>query len=124
MQTPINRRTLLFKLVSTEFQNFKDNRLKWIWQRYNIYTMKFEHDSEKSRRNKEKHGIDFSDAQALWRDPDLIEIPALIADEPRFLVVGKIDGKHWSAVITYRDENVRIISVRRSREEEVDIYEG
>jgi hypothetical protein len=86
--------------------------------------MKFEYDSEKSAGNKMKHGIDFCDAQALWNDPDYIEIPAITADEPRFLVIGKIDGKHWSGVITYRSESVRIISVRRSRKEEVDIYEG
>ncbi len=86
--------------------------------------MKFEYDSEKSDSNKQKHGIDFSDAQALWNDPDYIEIPAITTDEPRFLVIGKIDGKHWSGVITYRGECIRIISVRRSRKEEVDIYEG
>jgi uncharacterized DUF497 family protein len=93
-------------------------------QRYNIYTMTFEYDSEKSDANKKKHGIDFSAAQVLWNDPDRIEVPALTADEPRFLVIGMIDGKHWSGIITYRGENIRIISVRRSRKEEVDIYEG
>ena len=86
--------------------------------------MVFEYDSEKSDRNKMEHGIDFCEAQALWDDPDFIEIPAITADEPRFLVIGKIDGRHWSGVITYRGESVRIISVRRSRKEEVDIYEG
>lgn len=86
--------------------------------------MKFEYDSEKSDKNKEKHGIDFIDAQALWCDPGYIEIPAKTTDEPRCLVIGVIDGKHWSGIITYRGENVRIISVRRSRKEEVDIYEG
>jgi hypothetical protein len=86
--------------------------------------MKFEYDSDKSIRNKQKHGIDFNAAQALWDDPDYIEIPAITTDEPRLLVIGKIDGKHWSGVITYRGESVRIISVRRSRKEEVDIYEG
>jgi len=86
--------------------------------------MTFEYDSEKSGADKMKHGIDFCEAQALWHDPDFIEIPAITADEPRFLVIGKIDGKHWSGVITYRGESVRIISVRRSRKEEVDIYEG
>ncbi len=86
--------------------------------------MKFEYDSEKSDSNKEKHGIDFSDAQALWRDSDFIQIPSISADEPRFLVIGKIGGKHWSGVITYRGDSVRIISVRRSRKEEIDIYEG
>lgn len=86
--------------------------------------MIFEYDSEKSDSNEEKHGIDFNAAQALWHDPDYIEIPAMTADESRFLVIGKIESKHWSGVITYRGESVRIISVRRSRIEEIDIYEG
>jgi len=86
--------------------------------------MEFEFDSKKSQGNKKKHGIDFSQAQALWNDSDLIEIPARTSDEPRFLVIGKIAEEHWSAVITYRDEKIRIISVRRSRKEEIDIYES
>ncbi len=86
--------------------------------------MQFEFDSEKSQKNKEKHGIDFYEAQALWNDPDLIEIPAKTADEPRFLVTGKIAGKHWSGVITYRGDSIRIISVRRSRKEEIETYES
>jgi uncharacterized DUF497 family protein len=81
-------------------------------------------DRKKSNGNKQKHGIDFVEAQALWDDPDLLEIPARTEDEPRFLVVGKINGKHWSGVITYRADTVRIISVRRSRNEEVDAYES
>ncbi len=71
-----------------------------------------------------KHGIDFLEAQALWDDPDFIEIPLKTIDEPRFLVIGKISERHWSAIITYRSEKVRIISVRRSRKEEVEIYES
>ena len=86
--------------------------------------MEFEFDPRKSAANKRKHGIDFVEAQALWDDPDLIEIPARTQDEARFLVVGKIVEKHWSGVITYRDNRVRIISVRRSRKEEVEIYES
>ena len=86
--------------------------------------MNFEYDPEKSAANKLKHGIDFREAQALWNDLDYIEIPVMTVDEPRYLVIGKINGKHWSGVITYRGESVRIISVRRSRKEEVDIYEG
>jgi len=84
----------------------------------------FEFDERKSSSNRRKHGIDFVEAQALWSDPYLIEIPALTSDEERFLVIGKIEGKHWSAVITPRNSNIRIISVRRSRVEEVAIYEG
>lgn len=86
--------------------------------------MKFTYDRLKSTANKKKHGIDFDQAQALWDDPDLLEIPARTVDEPRFLVIGKIGEKHWAGVITYREESIRIISVRRARIEEVAIYEG
>ena len=86
--------------------------------------MEFEFDPKKSESNKQKHGIDFYEAQELWDDPDFIEIPVMTSDEPRFLVIGKISGKHWSGVITYRTEKVRIISVRRSRKEEVNVYES
>ncbi|HAS54045.1 MAG TPA: toxin [Nitrospiraceae bacterium] len=68
--------------------------------------------------------MDFYEAQALWDDPDLIEISVKTIDEPRYLVIGKIAEKHWSGVITYRGEKIRIISVQRSRKEEVVIYEG
>jgi uncharacterized protein len=86
--------------------------------------MKFEFDLIKSDKNNEKHGIDFYEPQELWKDPYFIEIPVRTSDEPRFLVVGKILDKHWSGIITYRAEKVRIISVRRSRKEEVDLYES
>ena len=86
--------------------------------------MNFEFDPNKSKTNQEKHGIDFIDAQALWNDPDLLEILAKTTDEKRFLVVGKIGEKHWSGIITYRNENIRIISVRRARKEEIEIYES
>ena len=86
--------------------------------------MEFEYDPKKSESNKQKHGIDFHEAQTLWDDPDFIEIPVRTFDEPRYLVIGMIGGRHWSGVITYRGEKTRIISVRRSRKEEVDIYES
>ena len=86
--------------------------------------MEFEFDTTKSNYNRTKHGIDFHQAQFLWDDPDMVEIPAKVTDEQRFLIIGMIDGKHWSAVITYRGDVIRIISVRRSRKEEVNIYEG
>lgn len=86
--------------------------------------MDFEYDPDKSAENKRKHGIDFEEAQALWADFALVEIPARVTDEPRWVMIGKIRQKHWSAVVTRRGDNVRIISVRRSREEEVTIYES
>ncbi len=84
----------------------------------------FEFDTAKSESNRSKHGIDFVGAESLWNDPMLLEIPAKTEDEPRYLVIGSIDGKHWSAVITYRGANIRLISVRRARTEEVALYES
>ena len=84
----------------------------------------FEFDAAKSESNRAKHGIDFVEAQGLWNDPMLLEIPAKTEDELRYLVVGSIEGKHWSAVIAYRGTNVRLISVRRARTEEVALYES
>jgi uncharacterized protein len=86
--------------------------------------MEFEFDPAKSASNLEKHGIDFDVVQAIWQDVMRAEIPARTEDEPRWLVVGQIDGKHWSVVVTYRADRVRIISARRSRTEEVALYEG
>ena len=86
--------------------------------------MAFEFDANKSQSNLAKHGIDFAQAQPLWDDPDLLEIPARTEDEPRSIVIGKIEAKHGSAVITYRGDEIRIMSVRRSRDEEVALYES
>ena len=86
--------------------------------------VEFEFDEAKSRANKSKHGIHFVEAQEIWLDEMFVEIPARTEDEPRFVVVGMISGKHWSAVITYRDDRVRLVSVRWARVEEVAIYES
>ena len=84
----------------------------------------FEFDAAKSESNRSKHGIDFVEAQSLWNDSMLLEIPAKTDDEPRFIAIGRIDEKHWSGVITYRGGNIRLISVRRARTEEVALYES
>ena len=84
----------------------------------------FEFDAAKSASNLAKHHIDFVEAQRLWNDPMLMEIEAKTEDEPRFLVIGIINGKHWSAAITYRGPTVRLISARRARVEEVALYES
>jgi hypothetical protein len=86
--------------------------------------VEFEFDSAKSASNLEKHGIDFTAAQALWQDVMRVEIPARMVDEASWLVIGQIGGKHWSVVVTYREQRVRVISARRSRKEEVSLYEG
>ena len=85
--------------------------------------MEFEYDSTKSASNREKHRIDFEDAKKLWNDPRLVQVEALTSDEKRYIVIGKIEDNYWSAIITYRDERTRIISVRRSRDNEIELYE-
>lgn len=86
--------------------------------------MRFEYDPVKSQSNLSKHRIDFEEAQLLWQDIYRIELQANSTVEPRSIIIGKIAGKHWSAIVTYRDETIRIISVRRARQSEVSLYES
>lgn len=85
--------------------------------------MRFEFDTRKSHSNEKKHGIDFVEAQRLWNDPDLVVVAARTVDEPRFLIIGRIEDLYWSGIITYRDDRIRMISIRRSRQEDVELYE-
>ena len=85
---------------------------------------KFQYDPRKSITNLKKHGIDFERAQTLWEDPNLLEVRARSEDEARSLIVARLNEHCWSAVVTYRDDEVRIISVRRSRISEVELYES
>ena len=86
--------------------------------------MEFEFDPAKSRANQAKHGIDFEEAQAIWKDDDRFELPLVSEEEPRFLMIGMIGEKHWAAIVTYRSDRIRIVSVRRGRDVEVACYEG
>ena len=83
----------------------------------------FEYDPDKSAVNLDKHGIDFEAAQSLWTDDLRLVVDTQFLSEPRQLVIGRIGMKVWTAVITMRGETIRIISVRRSRDEEVRRYE-
>ena len=89
--------------------------------------MRFEFDDKKSESNLGKHGVDFQDAQMIWADPTaLLDVPAKTSDEPRWIAIGSIDGKLWTAVYTYRGKNrstVRLISVRRARPGEERAYD-
>jgi len=86
--------------------------------------MEFECDATKNVINQQKHGIEFEEAQALWNDPNRLEIPAKTEDGPRWVVIGKIREKHWSAIMTFRNDCIRLISVRRARTEEIVLYES
>lgn len=85
--------------------------------------MRFEYDPNKSLSNKAKHGIDFEEAKNLWKDLDRLEAPILRPGEQRFIVIGSTLDASWTAIITYRGGAIRIISVRRAREEEIRHYE-
>jgi uncharacterized DUF497 family protein len=86
--------------------------------------MEFEFDHLKSEENKDKHGIDFEEAKAIWNDPETIEFELPFAAELRHMVIGKINDRHWSAIITYREDSIRLISVRRSRRSEEVLYDN
>jgi uncharacterized DUF497 family protein len=85
--------------------------------------MEFEYDPAKSASNKDKHGIDFEEAQQLWLDEFRLEVPTAWVEEHRLLAIGKIGDKVWTAVFVYRFSRIRLISVRRARVEEVRQYE-
>ena len=88
--------------------------------------MEFEFDTVKSATNKDKHGIDFVEARALWLDYglEMVLSKARLTSEERLLAIGRIEGKHWTAICTLRGQAIRIISVRRARKEEVEFYDG
>jgi len=86
--------------------------------------MKFEYDENKSKSNKIKHGIDFEEAQELWRDDKMVEILTPFEDEKRYINIGKIKNKFYSVITTIRGDKIRIISTRRSRKKEIEIYES
>ena len=88
-----------------------------------IRAVEFEFDAVKSAANQRKHGIDFVAAQALWSDAGLVVLPSKYPDEPRFLAIGRIGRQHWTAVFTERGGTVRLISVRRARDDEKEVYE-
>jgi len=86
--------------------------------------MKFEYDENKSLINKEKHGMDFVDAQNLWQDENALIIPAnIIGEETRYALISIFKNKCYTAIFTFRDEMYRIISVRRCRKNEEKNYE-
>ena len=84
--------------------------------------MEFEYDPNKSKLNKQKHGIDFEEAQLLWMDTKRIIIDARTVGEQRKLLIAAINKEIWSAIFTLRNKKIRIISVRKARKNEKEIY--
>jgi uncharacterized DUF497 family protein len=85
--------------------------------------MKFGWDPDKNQINIQKHGISFPEAMTLWADPDRLEIEAPFPLENRFILIGKMNNRYWTAIFTLRKGAIRIISVRRSRKKEKEFYE-
>ena len=87
--------------------------------------MVFEYDPNKSQTNKEKHGIDFDEAQLLWLDEDRVVFPAQSDTEDRNALIAMKEEKIWVAFYTMRGPATRLISVRRARKnEEKTYYDG
>jgi len=86
--------------------------------------IEFEFDPEKSKANQLKHGLDFISAQQLWDDPWRVVIPTRCSDEKRWLMIANLEGLFWTTIYTMRDHRVRIISVRKSRDDEKEVYNG
>jgi len=86
--------------------------------------MEFDFDAGKNQLNKQKHGIDFFEAQQLWEDPYMLVIPARSLDEERWVIIGKIEANYWSAIYTIRNNVIRIISVRKARDNEKELYKS
>lgn len=86
--------------------------------------MNFEFDEQKGLSNKLKHGIDFIEAQEIWDDAERIEIPARTTDEPRIMIIGRVGQFIWTGIYTIRNNIIRLISVRKARKDEKEIYES
>lgn len=84
--------------------------------------MEFEYYPKKCRSNKQKHGIDFEESQALWFDFNRLEVQARSDDEPRYALIAMLNEKLWTAFYTIRNDRIRLISVRRSRKGEEELY--
>ncbi|MCR4288667.1 MAG: BrnT family toxin [Candidatus Scalindua sp.] len=83
--------------------------------------MGFEYDSTKSAINKQKHGVDFEEAKTIWSTTH-VKLPAITEDEQRYMIIGKINTSLFSRIFTIREKKIRIISCRRSRKKDRNIY--
>ena len=110
--------------MKKSYEDEKDFTCKTFQLFWYNFGMKYEYDDNKNSINQQKHGISFDEAQRLWHDENMLEVPLDFADEKRFLCIGMIEDRHYSAITTYRQSHIRIISVRRARKEEIFHYEN
>lgn len=81
----------------------------------NINDVAFEWEARKAALNLRKHGISFSAAVEVFRDPDRVERLDDTEDygETRWIAVGLVDGIVLVVVYVFRQNNIRIISARK-----------
>ena len=86
--------------------------------------MTFEWDPDKAHSNHEKHGISFADAVEVLSDPYAITIEDQTSEEQRHITIG-LDaiGRILVVVYTWRGDNIRIISARKTTARERVQYE-
>lgn len=77
-------------------------------------------DSEKSAENKRKHGISFEEARdSIFEGRNILAVGvAYDKGESRHAVIGKFKEKCYTGIFTVTEKGIRIISVRRARDEE------
>jgi uncharacterized DUF497 family protein len=81
-------------------------------------------DPPKSRKNAAERGLPFERVDELnWPDAVIIEDVRRDWGEPRLMVIAMLDGKVHVAVVTPRDDDLRVISFRRARKYEEKLYE-
>jgi uncharacterized DUF497 family protein len=86
-----------------------------------ISKVNFDWDPAKSASNEAKHGISLASASALWAGP-VVVLPSKHPGELRHLAIGLIEGHYWTVVYALRGDRLRLISARRSRDNEKALY--
>jgi uncharacterized DUF497 family protein len=85
--------------------------------------IRFAWDAAKRRANLRKHGIDFADVERIFRGFTLTaEDMREMYGERRFLTLGLLADQVVSVVHTERDDDVRIISIRKATKHEALFY--
>ena len=82
----------------------------------------FEFDPSKSQANKAKHGIGFFEAQRFWTEGRVLVLTSDFEAEERWFGITRYHDRYWTAVFTLLEEKIRLISVRRSRKNEIEFY--
>ena len=83
-------------------------------------------DPAKDVINRAKHGVSLAFGARIWTDDAAVIVPTIRVEdgERRFRAIGMVEGRLWTAVHVYREQTIRMISVRRSNDGERRIYDS